>query len=103
MDFGANLKSIRKAAGLTQKEVAKRIGLSPQAVSRWENNYTEPDMATVADLCLTLGCTADDLTGHEASPLTREEREIVNMYRKASPEIRRVVRAVLLSSQEATN
>ena len=95
MDFGGNLKSLRKAAGFTQKEIGDRVGVSAQAVSRWERNETEPNMAAVAELCLALGCTSDDLTGHEADPLTEEEREIINMYRRASAEIRGVVRLVL--------
>ena len=95
MDFGKNLKDLRLAAGLTQKQVADRLGVSPQAISRWENNYTEPNMAAVAELCLALGCTSDDLTGHESDPLSVEEREIINMYRRASAEIRGVVRLVL--------
>ena len=48
MDFGLNLKEIRKASGLTQKQVAERLGVTPQAVCKWERNVTEPDMATVS-------------------------------------------------------
>lgn len=101
MNFGANLKSLRKAQGLTQLQVARRLGITEQAVSRWENNHAEPNMETCADLCLILGCTLHDLTGNESRPLSQDEREIVNMYRRASDEIRDVIRTILRSRTEA--
>lgn len=100
MDFGKNLKSLRKAANLTQDQVARRLGITSQAISRWENNHTEPDMAACADLCLILGCTLDDLTGHESQPLSEDEREIVNMYRKTSEEVREIIRTILKTRSE---
>lgn len=95
MNFGANLKALRKAAGLTQLEVAKRLGLTDMAVSRWENNHTEPNMDYCAQLCLILGCTLDDLTGHESQPLSDEEWEIINQFRRSSEETKEIVRTIL--------
>lgn len=95
MNFGANLKALRKAAGLTQLEVAKRLGLTDMAISRWENNHTEPNMDYCAKLCLILGCTLDDLTGHESQPLSDEEWEIINQFRRSSEETKEIVRTIL--------
>ena len=38
MQFGERLKELRSAKGMTQKDLAEKINISPQAVSRWENN-----------------------------------------------------------------
>lgn len=95
MNFGLNLKSLRKAAGLTQLEVAKRLGLTDMAVSRWENNHTEPNMEYCSKLCAILGCTLDDLTGHESQPLSEDEWEIINQFRRASDETKEIVRTIL--------
>lgn len=95
MNFGANLRSLRKSAGLTQLQVATRLGITEQAISRWENNHTEPNMEICAKLCLILGCTLDDLTGHESQPLTQDEWEIINQFRRSSDEIKDIVRQIL--------
>lgn len=39
--LGNNIKTIRKQAGLTQEELALHIGVTPQAVSRWENGVSQ--------------------------------------------------------------
>jgi transcriptional regulator with XRE-family HTH domain len=101
MDFGGNLREIRKANGLTQKQIADRLGVTSQAVCRWENNRTEPDMYTVAKLALILGCTTDDLTGHETAPLSPEERELVSLYRKMPEDAKRIILMVMKANPEA--
>ena len=95
MDFGANLRAIRKANGLTQKEVGQRIGVTSQAVCKWESNQNKPDMITSAKLCLVLGCTLDDLTGYETRPLSDREREFVVLFRQVSPDVQDVVFTIL--------
>ena len=44
MTFGEKLNSMRKNSGFTQEEVAVRLGISPQAVSKWENDLSCPDI-----------------------------------------------------------
>lgn len=43
-DFGKRLKEFRKRRNLTQKEVAMKIGVSEQALSKWENGDCLPDV-----------------------------------------------------------
>lgn len=45
MDLGVNIKSCRKEKGLTQEQLAYELGVSSQAISRWENNITYPDIS----------------------------------------------------------
>lgn len=63
MDYGANIKVARKAAGLTQKQLADRLGISFVNISQLENNQRTPSMATLQRLADALGIHIFDLTG----------------------------------------
>lgn len=63
--FGQRLARLRKEKGLTQEEVASRIVISPQAVSKWENGNSEPDISTLNQLADILGVSVDQLLGRE--------------------------------------
>lgn len=80
--LGARIAALRKSKGLTQEELAERIGVSPQAISKWENDVSCPDIMMIPKLAKLFGVTADALlTGEEAEtrPVTRclppEERK----------------------------
>ena len=54
MNLGENLKKARKAAGVTQKELAEQLNISVATVNRWENGRTEPNKMTlfvIRDFC----------------------------------------------------
>jgi transcriptional regulator with XRE-family HTH domain len=57
--FGARLKELREAAGLSQKELAERAGLAQASVSNWEQNLREPSWSNVAALAAALGVCTD--------------------------------------------
>ena len=59
--IGRYIKNQRKAAGMTQKDLAEKLNVSFQAVSKWENGDTLPDTASLLDLCDLLNTTADKL------------------------------------------
>jgi len=59
--FGEKLKNHRKAIGLTQEEVAEKIGVSPQAVSKWENGDCLPDCYNLKQLGEAYGISLDIL------------------------------------------
>ncbi|MBQ4381906.1 MAG: helix-turn-helix transcriptional regulator [Oscillospiraceae bacterium] len=59
--IGQYIQFLRKSAGLTQKELAEKLGVSFQAVSKWENGDALPDTGLILDLCDLLGTTADKL------------------------------------------
>ena len=61
MKIGGYIQHLRKAAGLTQKELADQLGVSFQAVSKWENGDALPDTGLILDLCEILNTTADKL------------------------------------------
>ena len=47
---GDNIKSLRMKAGLTQKDLAEKLFVTSQAVSRWENGDVEPSISTLQSL-----------------------------------------------------
>lgn len=63
---GRQVAALRKAKGITQSELGERIGVSFQAVSKWERGETLPDTAILPDLARILETTVDGiLTGGE--------------------------------------
>lgn len=61
--FGERLKSLRKAADITQQELADRVGIHLQTVSKWERGITEPDMCMFGEIASALGVTIEELWG----------------------------------------
>ena len=56
---GDSIKSIRKKAGLTQKGLADRLGISQQIVSRVERGQGNITLLTLKEIAAALGCKAD--------------------------------------------
>ena len=61
--FAFNIKFHRKRLGLTQKELAGKLYLSPQNISKWEKGACTPDIENLCRLADTLGISVDSLVG----------------------------------------
>ena len=61
LKIGRYIQHLRKSAGMTQKDLAEKLNISFQAVSKWENGDTLPDTGLLLDLCDALNTTADKL------------------------------------------
>ncbi len=61
MTIGTRIAQLRKEKNLTQEDVANKLGVSPQAVSKWENDMTCPDISLLPSLAFMLGVTTDEL------------------------------------------
>ena len=59
MELHERIAFVRKAAGLTQEQLGEKLGVTRQAVSKWESNQATPDALTIARLCTELGISAD--------------------------------------------
>ncbi|MFA7099099.1 MAG: helix-turn-helix transcriptional regulator [Eubacteriales bacterium] len=66
--FGKRIAALRKRAGFTQKELACKVGVTPQAVSKWENGACFPDFSIIDELAAAAGVTVEGLLG-----LTKQE------------------------------
>lgn len=62
MSFGQNLQCLRKMSNkMTQEELAERLGVSRQTVSKWELDIGYPEMDKVIELCSLFSCNMDEL------------------------------------------
>ena len=60
-----NIRHFRKARGLTQSELAEKLFVTPQSISKWESGACAPDVEKLCLLCEILGVCADRLLGGE--------------------------------------
>ncbi|MGN0161470.1 MAG: helix-turn-helix domain-containing protein [Lachnospiraceae bacterium] len=78
--IGTFIQTMRKELGLTQKELADRIGISDKTVSKWETGNGLPDLSSMDMLCKTLNITVNELlSGEKLSPSTYSDRAEENM------------------------
>ncbi len=77
--IGTRIAEARKRKGLTQDQLAEAMGVSPQAVSKWENDISCPDITLLPQLADYFGISVDDLlrgpTALEAQIVPEEERK----------------------------
>jgi len=67
MTFGENLQFLRKRAGMTQEELAEKMEVSRQSVSKWESNAAYPEMDAILRLCGLFRCDLDTLLRGDVS------------------------------------
>ncbi len=88
MDLGEKLYALRREKHLSQEEVAEKLNVTRQTVSKWETNQSTPDFDKIAPLCALYGISADELlTGvkkeENVYPENKEERKLENQRKKA--------------------
>jgi len=64
-NIGSFMQEMRKNKGLTQKELADRIGISDKTISKWENGNSVPDTSILLSLCKELDITVNELLSCE--------------------------------------
>lgn len=85
--FAENLKNARIRAGLTQAQVAEKIGVAPSSYSFYESGKREPDVLKIRQLADVLGVTGNELLGIEeddlmvVARLTHMEDKMMDMFR----------------------
>ena len=59
--IGNNIRKARKAAGVSQKELAERLQVHQKDISRWENGERTPSAIALAKICRELNASADEI------------------------------------------
>ena len=75
-----NLRRLRQAKGCTQEQVAEQLGVSPQAVSRWECGATLPDVLLLPEIAACFCVTVDDLFREGAQAYRHEADRLSSLY-----------------------
>lgn len=78
MKIGARLAGLRRKKGLTQEQLAERLGVSAPAVSKWETDSSYPDITLLCPLARALGTNVDTLLRFEEQLSNEEVLERVN-------------------------
>ena len=68
---GKKISELRKSKGMTQEQLADKMNVSPQAVSKWENDISCPDIVLLPELASLFGITVDELLSSEPKKETR--------------------------------
>lgn len=88
LTIGTKIRALRKARGITQEELAKAIGISFQAVSKWENNIALPDISLVPAIAGYFGVTIDELFDFNLREINENVKKICDeacQYRESDP------------------
>lgn len=82
-EIGSRIRKYRENRGLSQKQLAKLIGVSNSRVSNWEQGLNRPDADIIADICRALQVSPSDLLDVRLSPdeLNDQERKVIKAYR----------------------
>ncbi len=75
--LGKRLQAFRKKLNLTQEDVANKLNITPQAVSKWENDISAPDISLLSDIADIFSISVDELLGKAPKTivLPKEERK----------------------------
>ena len=79
MSIGDNIRTVRKLQGLTQKELARRLGISPVGVAQWENGLRNPKHETIKRIASALGVSVTVLYGLPAKE-TADQQEALEKF-----------------------
>ena len=100
LEFAQRLKEYRKARGMTQQELADRLGVSNKSVSRWETGGY-PDVALLGPLAKALGVTVDDLLCDSLeNARTAFDREAADILSDCTPWERTVITGTMRALKE---
>lgn len=80
--LGKKISELRKEKGITQEELAERLGVSPQAVSKWENDLSCPDIMLLPELAKLFDVAIDELF----SVTPKRETELLPPEKRKNPE-----------------
>ena len=104
-----NLKAIRLSHKLSQKKLASMIGVSQQALQKYEAGVSEPDLENLRRLASSLNCSVDYLIGHNNTTdsfsigLSDREKEFLMDLRKLPTADRKAIEQIVSQLAKAKN
>ncbi len=100
-EIGGRIRKYREAQKISQKDLAKRIGVTNSRVSNWEHGFNRPDADMLASLCRALDVSPSELLNVRltSDELNTHEWKVINAYR-AKTDLQHAVN-ILLGIDEA--
>ncbi len=98
--LGNFIAALRKANGMTQKELAERLNVSDKTVSRWEREEGAPDLSLIPVIAEIFGVTCDELLRGERKPVDQQKtppQEPAEPTAKAEKTLKRIVREAVMN------
>lgn len=101
MNIGSNIKQLRQRMNLTQEQVANKLGVSYQAVSKWEVGANTPDIALLPDIANLFGVSIDSLFSDnidefaEALSLAKDD-DVIRVVQMKGKKVIKVTTAISL-------
>jgi DNA-binding XRE family transcriptional regulator len=77
MNFGDNLKKIRKYNKMSQENLAEKVNVSRQSVSKWETGDAYPEMNNILELCKIFKCRINDLVHTNMEDFNSLDKDII--------------------------
>ena len=101
--IGAYIAAKRKSLGLTQRQVAEKLGMSDKSVSKWERGICLPDVSVYLELCSILGITLNEFFAGEDIPeqdlgMRSEENllQVTASEKRKRKRMKRIIAALLV-------
>ena len=76
MKFADNLKNLRKRRNISQEQLAEKVGVSRQSVSKWETSEAYPEMNNILELCKIFKCNISDLVNDKMVDIDSLDEEV---------------------------
>lgn len=78
MKFNENLKYLRKRENLTQEELAERLNVSRQTITKWESGNSLPDIEKIKEIAYIFSVSVDSLIGEISNRRTNKLKKRIN-------------------------
>ena len=88
--LGMMISSLRKEKGMTQLELAEKMGVTDKAVSKWERDLSYPDLNSIPKLAEIFGVSVEDLMQNRLESQREEKKDI-------TPLVHMILKAIALS------
>jgi transcriptional regulator with XRE-family HTH domain len=100
--IGALIAALRKAKGMTQRELAEELNVSDKAISRWERDECAPDIMLIPVIADLFGITADELLRGECRGHSENAEDSAWRRERSARQLRHLTESALLKLKEKT-
>ena len=103
MKFGDNLRNLRKMKNISQEQLAGKVGVTRQSVSKWETGESYPEMNNILELCKIFHCNINDLVNDSILDIDSLDEEIkmsvVKLKKEKQKKIKGLSKAMCIISK----